>query len=362
MGAADMEDAAFGQWIDDAKAANFLEVASALGARLKRAGHDHSGPCPACGGDDRFSINTQKNVWLCRGSEAAGSVIDMVMHVNGCDFIGACEFINQTPPPRGESRPVDMDYVRQKRDQRREDEMERAEQGARDLQKAMSNSEKLWAHGVPIKGTYAEEYLRRRGINLADEQTDNLRFVRDLKFFGNASKDEDEVTCLGTFPCMIGAMRNADMNIIAIHRTYLDPEVPRRLNPPAGTWNKTKKVSGPGGGCGIWLGPIAEVVAISEGIETGLSWQALSRVKEPGMSIVAAYSLGNMAAIHLPPQVRAIHLIGDGDSDPLKTKQALLAAQLRFEKQGFVVDTIDIAPKGSDWNDILVQQRAEVAA
>jgi putative DNA primase/helicase len=52
---------------------------------------ERCGPCPKCGGDDRFSINTQKGVWNCRNCSKGGDVIDLVQHLDGVDFITACE-------------------------------------------------------------------------------------------------------------------------------------------------------------------------------------------------------------------------------------------------------------------------------
>jgi hypothetical protein len=47
------------------------------------------GPCPKCGGTDRFSINTQKRVFNCRGCNAKGDVIALVMHLDGVEFSDA---------------------------------------------------------------------------------------------------------------------------------------------------------------------------------------------------------------------------------------------------------------------------------
>jgi phage/plasmid primase-like uncharacterized protein len=356
--------------VEEAKATDLMEIASSLGARLKRAGSgEYVGPCPTCGGDDRFGVNTKKKVFICRGS-AAGGVIDMVMHANGTDFIGACEFINGSKPPRGESRPVDRDYLEQKKDERREREMDREAQESKARSVARTNSEKLWDIGVPLIGSYAEQYLRRRGIVPTPAQVENLKFVPDLKFFGTRNEEDEDSVCLGSFPCMIAAMRNSVEDIVAIHRTYLDPDVPRRLAPPAGPWNKTKKVSGKPQGAGIWLGPLSTVVAISEGIETGLSWQALGRVKDEAVSVVAAYSLGNIASIAFPEEVRKVHIIGDGDANWRNTYPTLLKAIERFQRQDIEVGFVDIpraqpgaeVPKGFDWNDVLLQTSGGGAA
>jgi phage/plasmid primase-like uncharacterized protein len=47
--------------------------ASQRGVHLKGR-VDRAGPCPRCGGRDRFAISLKKQVWICRG----GDVIDLV--------------------------------------------------------------------------------------------------------------------------------------------------------------------------------------------------------------------------------------------------------------------------------------------
>jgi hypothetical protein len=57
------------------------------------------GPCPKCGGEDRFSINTTKQVFNCRGCETGGDVIDLVRHLDGVDFVTACTTLAREQPP-----------------------------------------------------------------------------------------------------------------------------------------------------------------------------------------------------------------------------------------------------------------------
>jgi predicted nucleic acid-binding Zn ribbon protein len=66
---------------------------------------DRCGPCPQCGGKDRFSINVRKQVFLCRGCAARGNVIALVRFLDGCDFREAVECLTgeRAPAP---SRPA----------------------------------------------------------------------------------------------------------------------------------------------------------------------------------------------------------------------------------------------------------------
>ena len=76
-----------------ARESNILEIAGELGARLKRVtATEHVGPCPICGGTDRFSVNTKDRVFNCRGA-GGGDVIAMVEHVRACSFVEALDYI-----------------------------------------------------------------------------------------------------------------------------------------------------------------------------------------------------------------------------------------------------------------------------
>jgi len=79
-------------------AANLIERARAVPCRNVANGHVRHlkanrryliGPCPVCGGTDRFSINRQKNLWNCRGCQKGGGVIDLVQHLQGLSFPAA---------------------------------------------------------------------------------------------------------------------------------------------------------------------------------------------------------------------------------------------------------------------------------
>jgi phage/plasmid primase-like uncharacterized protein len=52
---------------------------------------DRCGPCPVCGGHDRFGVNTKKQLWNCRGCEVGGNAISLVMFLDGSDFHTAIE-------------------------------------------------------------------------------------------------------------------------------------------------------------------------------------------------------------------------------------------------------------------------------
>jgi hypothetical protein len=75
------------------------------GIHLKKQGVERVGPCPHCGGVDRFSINTVKGVFNCRHCQKGGDVIELVRFLDDCDFNAACETLTHEPKPNGHAGP-----------------------------------------------------------------------------------------------------------------------------------------------------------------------------------------------------------------------------------------------------------------
>jgi len=382
---------AFDEWVEEARSVSILDELGRRGVRMKGS-VERSGPCPACGGTDRFSINTRKNIFNCRGA-GGGDVIAMVEHLDSCSFLAACETLTGRPPPgRDQAETEEERSAREARlaaraEQRRKEEAEARAREERERQETQESVERLWQSAKPISGTHAAAYLEARGLTPPARLTQDLRFVPDLGYHGYANADADRTSPLGSYPAMLAAIRAVDGTIIGLHRTYLDPAQPRKLTPPGDRKrNKAKKVMGEQMGGMIRLGEIGETLAIGEGIETVLSWYVLGLV-DFDVSLATSVSLGNLSGgaagtIHhpkrkrpdgsplpipngvpdydrpgviLPPQVRRVILLGDGDSDPETTRTRILVAGRRFHQQGREV-LVSMAADGSDFNDLLLKE------
>lgn len=81
------------------------DVIDARGIRL-RGRNERTGPCPVCGGKDRFAINVKKGVFNCRGCNTGGDVIALVQHLDGVTFAEACAILASEPPASREPCPV----------------------------------------------------------------------------------------------------------------------------------------------------------------------------------------------------------------------------------------------------------------
>jgi hypothetical protein len=73
---------------------------------LKHVGDEYVGPCPVCGGDDRFAVHTKKNLFNCRGCNTGGDAIQFVQHLDKVDFKTACETL-AGPQPKAKANGKD---------------------------------------------------------------------------------------------------------------------------------------------------------------------------------------------------------------------------------------------------------------
>jgi phage/plasmid primase-like uncharacterized protein len=124
---------------------------------------DRCGPCPVCGGTDRFSINTKKQVFNCRVCDAKGDVIALVQALDGVGYLDAITYLAGAPPGRTEhSIPKQSPPAAKQLDEKAE------------RQRKINAARGVWQRRRSIKGTLAEHYLRLLGLDL-DE--DHLRYM-----------------------------------------------------------------------------------------------------------------------------------------------------------------------------------------
>jgi DNA primase len=86
-------------WVQRARDVSIERVVRERRLNLKRDGRWLIGPCPRCGGDDRFAVSIAKGFFKCRGCDAKGDVIAFVRFLDECDFEAACEKLTGEPPP-----------------------------------------------------------------------------------------------------------------------------------------------------------------------------------------------------------------------------------------------------------------------
>jgi hypothetical protein len=139
-----------------ARAVPVLEIAQHHGARLKRSGKQFEGPCPVCGGVDRFWVVPSLNVGGCRGSEFAGDAIALEMHLSRRSFVDAVKALISEDAGTSARRHTTPDENKA-RDERGADEQRvAAEEKARND----GSAAKILVRLQPVAGTPGETYLR----------------------------------------------------------------------------------------------------------------------------------------------------------------------------------------------------------
>jgi phage/plasmid primase-like uncharacterized protein len=115
------------------------------GIRLRDRKKWLEGPCPKCGGTDRFAVNRKDQWWNCRGCSVGGDVIDLVRHMDGCTFSVALEALTGRA---GTTRPDKVTPIT-----------------PGDPEAESKRALHSWHEAQPVPGTLAEIYLREgRGI------------------------------------------------------------------------------------------------------------------------------------------------------------------------------------------------------
>jgi hypothetical protein len=302
-----MNRAAWDLLVDQARSADLLEIAASVGTTLHREGAEHVGPCPICGGDDRFSINTAKGVFFCRGCVKGGSgAIDLQIFLDGGDFVTAVKTLTGTESLVGKhTAPAD---AKAKADKRRRDQ---AEHEAEQHRKASW----LWSQSQPIEGSIAEKYLREaRGISGPLPAT--LRFL--------PARDTHASALIAAFalphelePGMLVSPQHVD----AVHLVKLTGDGSDRLREP-----KAKISIGAVNGRPIVVAPVNDLggLAICEGIEDGLTAHCATGLG--AWASASAPFLPKLAAT-VPAYVEVVTIFAHNDGGLPHAKQ--LADQLR---------------------------------
>lgn len=316
-------------FFSDAKSAELLPVAQRRVQGLKKAGHDWHASCPACGGKDgnEFVVTPRKGKWLCRKAGVGGSdPVYMLAHIEnvsqprGQEFIRLCEEVLDRDAPEKVKRPATPEERAEAEEQQAAAEerssetrkvrlIERLEQSdmeAAKLERQQAGIRDLLQRSAHIQRTQAEFYLKARACDLSPDMAFDLRFVPELEYvaiFYDEAAGQEYTGSLGFFPAMLAAIRNYEGLIIGLHRTYLEPGKPRKLDLasriPGNRKNKTKKVLGTHTGGVIHLGEPQETMCIGEGIETtgGFAtecWPRMPDMPDENVSFATAVNLGNM--------------------------------------------------------------------
>lgn len=280
------------------------ELARAL--ELRRLGSAYVGACPACGYRG-FQIQERdgKTLFHCHGGGCEQSrVIDVLRKAGLWGLQPASVGLS----PHHWCRDLSNDTGR-------------GAELARDL----------WRRSRPAEGSPVETYLRARGY--AGLIPPALRYLPNARHKETGTSSAAMIAAVTRYPAN---------RIIAVHRTFIraDGTGKARVEP-------NKKTLGPVSGGAVRLAKAGPVVAISEGIETGLSILVATRIPT-----WAALSAGGIKALVLPPLPLASEVTIAADADPVGIAAAHDAAQ-RWHHEGRTVRIACPPEPGTDFNDLL---------
>lgn len=292
-------------------------------------GIDRSGPCPVCGGTDRFAIHTKKNTFNCRGCGIGGSgVIDLVMKTESVEFVRACEIITG----KRASDPVDEQRAETNRRQLAEAQAQQRAAQERYRQKARQDGHDIWESGwVPAADGQVAGYLARRALQFDDHpaiagigdlpirEYDLLPWVED--FEGPDGRRAWRSVHIG--PAMLLRIvmparllqRDRLGQFGGVHQTWIDLGQPKGkvVLPPteAGKDRPAKKMRGmkQGGAIPLYTPSRPRRLVMGEGAETTLT--PFCHAFEPDTAYWAGGDLGNMAGRALRREGRQVHDLPD---------------------------------------------------
>jgi hypothetical protein len=299
----------FADMIDQARRVPIEDEIARRGIKL-RGKIERDGPCPRCGGTDRFSINIKKECWNCRGCGRGGDVIAMVQHLDDCDFATAIATL------AGEERPVSR--------------------AAPAPTKRKSDSWRhIWDQARAPAGTPVELHLAYRHLNLPD--SDDVRFHPECPFGPGIY-----------VPAMVALVRHVVTNKPqGLHRSALNPQGHQRRD----LGGNGRLSLGDMIGGAVKLTPDEHVtlaLGVAEGIETALS---LQRVPEwfgsPVWSLLFADNLANLPVL---PGIETLAVSVDRDN---AGETAALAVSHRWRRAGRLVFFAKPHAAGEDLNDVV---------
>jgi hypothetical protein len=392
------------------------EVAAQWVTLRRRGRKGYVGPCPMCSDDlrsrtaMRFECDADK--WVCAVCQDGGDVIKLVQKREGLGFtaavdrlggvteekptvelarragvrsFGAGAVLGEIPSPYDTDNALRLAYCdgwKQARDR------QLYETKARERERARLYS--FWQAGRRWPGTPVEDYLACRGLTAPTNA--RLRFHGDMPLFADGREREPLLVHRG--PAMLAPFLDAVGTFRGLHITWIDTAQEKCkavvVHPDTGEVLPSKKMRGTKAGCYLDLGgprDFARRVIAGEGIETVLAvYTGLARA---GRNITetafrASGDLGNLAgkasaqlphptlkgeggrarrvpgpdpdfdspAMPVPDTVAELVLLGDGDSEPFLTRNALERAARRHARDGLAV-RVRFAPSGLDFNDVM---------
>jgi putative DNA primase/helicase len=283
--------------IEHARAVRIEDEIACRGITLRRVGAELIGPCPVCGGNNRFGVNVRKQVFNCRGCTGKGDVIALVRFLDGCTFRHAVTKLIGNG-------------------QRRQATPKAPEQSvAQDDKTRAATAAWLWSQRKPItEGTPPSLYLSRRGYTGPIPET--LGYL--------PSRGSYPAAMIGAFGIAVElqpGIISAPPQVIGVHLTRLTAHGDKAPNAEG----EAKFMHGLCKGAPIVLSPPNDFLrmTVTEGIEDGLTVYQTT-----GVGVWAAGSATLMPALAalIPDYIEIVTICAHDDNTGRKNAIVLARA------------------------------------
>jgi putative DNA primase/helicase len=266
---------------------------------------DRHGPCPMCGGKDRFRWdNKEGNGTFYCSQCGAGNGVRLLMLIHGWDFLQTARKIESV-----------IGSAKVEQEKRRLTDAE-----------CRAALERRWDEAVPVQpGDPVSLYLRRRlGVDIAVPKV--IRSGRHR-------------------PEMVTIVQAPDHVAATAHITLLT-EAGEKAPTEKVRWLMRGQIAM---GSAVRLSPAAPVMGIAEGIETAVSASLLT-----GMPVWSALNEGLLQQWEPPLIAEKVVVFGDNDRNFVGQAAAYaLAKRLSLRKVPISCEVMIPVEPGDDWNDVL---------
>ena len=277
------------------------------------------GPCPLCGGKDRFRFDDRdgSGSYFCNQC-GPGPGIMLLRKKRGWDHATACREIDiivgtDTPAdPKPTQRSAKGEDVRRQ-----------------DVQRALDRA---------TDRRVVDAYTARRGLGTSSPI---LRGDRRCPYF------DDDRKFVGSYPAVIAPIHGPDGSLQSAQRIYdADVDPRKKLLPPVNTVN---------GAAARLFDLTDDELAVTEGIETALAVRQMFN-----LPVWAAITEHGIETFEPPVEVRKLRVFADNDANAVGQAAAYALAK-RLSRRGIVVE-VHIPPMAdTDWLDVLNEQQGRAA-
>ena len=302
---------------------------------------DHHGPCPGCGGVDRFRFDDRDDdgSFICSnggGDPLAGDGFHLLEHAYDwppaqaltavAEALGLSLDRSSTPQSARKHLPAPAKILEPEELQRRKNKLNA-----------------VWSASYPLDHPLAEParaYLAaRRLADILHDAPNDVRLHPQLTYWQPTGSGSYEV--VGDFPALVALVRDPNGQPISLHRTWLTPAGDQK----AAVAQPKKLMTGlaPLAGAAIRLYAADHRLAIAEGIETALS----IRVALPDWPVWSAINSHNMKKLIVPDSVTEVVICADQDQAGMNAAHALADRLVRDKTVRLIV------PEQGDFNDVL---------